>query len=229
MIINGDFLNIANSIPDNSVDLICTDPPYHLVGGGNSTKKYQLSGMLSSNNKKVFKYNDISPTQYFSQLYRILKEQSHMYIMVNWLNMREFLDAADKTGFKLHNILIWEKGNATPCNWYMKNCEFILFFRKGKAKPINNPSTKQLIKINNLIGNKLHPTQKPIELMELLINNSTNEGDLVLDPFMGSGTTGVACKRTNRKFYGIEIDKKYYNIAKERIENAQNPIYLNGW
>lgn len=229
MIINGDFKSEIKYVETDSIDLICTDPPYRLIWGGKSYNKNAPKGILKDNDGKLFDYNEIEPKEFFGELYRVLKPNSHCYVMVNVLNMREFLNCAHNVGFKLHNILIWEKNNATPNNWYMKNCEFILFFRKGNAKPINNPSTKQLIKINNLIGDKVHPTQKPIELMELLINNSTNEGNLVLDPFMGSGTTGVACKRTNRKFYGIEIDKKYYNIAKERIENAQKPIYLNGW
>ena len=72
------------------------------------------------------------------------------------------------------------------------------------------------------VENKNHPSEKPIKLMKILIKNSTNEQDKVLDPFMGSGTTGVACKELNRNFIGIELDEKYFNIAKERIEKAQN-------
>ena len=74
--------------------------------------------------------------------------------------------------------------------------------------------------INNIIGNKQHPTEKPIELMKLYIENSSNQNDTVLDPFMGSGSTGVACKNINRNFIGIELDENYFNIAKKRIEEA---------
>lgn len=102
----------------------------------------------------------------------------------------------------------------------MGQTEFILLFRKGGAKDINDMGTSNFIQIPN-IKNKLHPTQKPIDLMKVLIENSSNEGDIVMDCFMGSGSTGVACLETNRGFIGIEIDKKYYDIAIERIKEIE--------
>ena len=77
------------------------------------------------------------------------------------------------------------------------------------------------MRIPNILGNKKHPTEKPVELLKVLIENSSNEGDIVMDCFMGSGSTGVACIETNRKFLGIEIDKKYYDIAVRRIQEIQ--------
>lgn len=81
--------------------------------------------------------------------------------------------------------------------------------------------TKNILRIPNILGNKKHPTEKPVELLKLLIENSSNEGDIVMDCFMGSGSTGIACINTNRKFVGIEIDKKYYDIAVERIQEIE--------
>ena len=81
--------------------------------------------------------------------------------------------------------------------------------------------TKNILRIPNILGNKKHPTEKPVELLKVLIENSSNEGDIVMDCFMGSGSTGVACIETNRKFLGIEIDKKYYDIAVRRIQEIQ--------
>lgn len=80
---------------------------------------------------------------------------------------------------------------------------------------------KNILRIPNILGNKKHPTEKPVELLKVLIENSSNEGDIVMDCFMGSGSTGVACIETNRKFLGIEIDKKYYDIAVRRIQEIQ--------
>ena len=77
------------------------------------------------------------------------------------------------------------------------------------------------MRIPNILGNKKHPTEKPVELLKVLIENSSNEGDIVMDCFMGSGSTGVACLETNRGFIGIEIDKKYYDIAVERIKEIE--------
>lgn len=97
-----------------------------------------------------------------------------------------------------------------------------MFLRKGNAKPINNLSSTQFLEYKNINGkDKIHPTQKPVELITELLLNSTNANDTVIDIFMGSGSTGVACKNTNRNFIGIEKDEKYFNIAKERIENGQ--------
>ena len=104
----------------------------------------------------------------------------------------------------------------------MKNCEFVIFCRKGKAKYINNiGDSKTVHEFNNISGKKVHPTEKPIELMKFYIENSSEENDTVLDPFMGSGSTGVACVNTFRNFIGFEIDENYFNIATKRIEEAQ--------
>lgn len=103
----------------------------------------------------------------------------------------------------------------------MKNCEYILFLRKGNAKYINNiGQSKTVHRFNNITGKKAHPTEKPVDLLEFYIKNSSNVGDVVLDPFMGSGSTGVACINTKRNFIGIELDEKYFNIAKERIDKS---------
>ena len=81
--------------------------------------------------------------------------------------------------------------------------------------------TKNILRIQNIIGTKTHPTEKPVELMKILIENSSNKDDIVLDCFMGTGSTGIACIETNRKFLGIEIDKKYYDIAMKRIKEIE--------
>jgi site-specific DNA-methyltransferase (adenine-specific) len=169
----------------------------------------------------MFEHNDIEFKEWLPECFRILKDGSHCYIMVNDRNVQEMLNEATKAGFKLLNILIWEKNNATPNKYYMKSAEFILFFRKGFAKSINNMGTKTVIKVNNIIGNKLHPSEKPVELFKILINNSSREGETVLDPFAGSGTTALACLNTNRNFICIEKDENYFNISQERIKNQK--------
>lgn len=108
--------------------------------------------------------------------------------------------------------------------YYMSQFEYILFFRKGKGKKINNCGTSDILSVKNIKskdneGKNLHDTEKPVDLIKILIENSSNENEIVLDPFMGIGSTGVACKNLNRNFIGIEIDEKYFNIAKERIES----------
>jgi site-specific DNA-methyltransferase (adenine-specific) len=138
--------------------------------------------------------------------------------MVNSSNLLKMANEIEKTGFKIQNFLIWQKNNCTPSQFYMKNCEYTLFFRKGRSKYINDiGGSKTVHSFNNIIGNKLHPTEKPIDLMEFYIRNSTNENDIVLDPFMGSGTTMLACKNLNRKGIGIEKEQMYFDITTKRL------------
>lgn len=160
--------------------------------------------------------------KYWSNLQTILMR------FINSLNLNYILTEAEKCGFKLHNILVWEKNNCTPSQYYMKNCEYVLFFRKGKAKWINNiGESKTVHKFNNVIGTKLHPTEKPVDLLRFYISNSSNENDVVLDPFVGSGSTGIACIEENRKFIGVEIDEQYFKIAEERMKTRYREVNLN--
>jgi len=215
---HGCCLELMKNIPDNSIDMVLTDPPYKTISGGNKkgfSHKYN-SSILKHNDGKIFKHNDIRIETWIPEVYRVLKEGSHFYTMTNNLNLEKTLTVGRQCGFGFHNLLLWKKNNVLTNRWYMKNCEYILFFKKGKAKKINNPSTTQLLEFKN-IKNRLHPTQKPIELMEVLIGNSSHINDIVLDLFMGSGSTGVACKNLNRRFIGIEKDETYFQIAKNRI------------
>ena len=223
-IYNEDSCKSIQDLPDNCVDLVVTDPPYKVISGGNNTPKW-ISGygssVLSKNDGKIFEHNDIDFEQWIPQIYRILKNDTHFYCMCNVLNIKEIMDICESVGFKLHNILMWEKNTANANRWYMKNCEFTLFYRKGKAKSINNPSSKMIHKFDNIVGNKLHPTEKPVELMKLYIENSSNKNDIVLDPFMGSGTTAVACKELERNYIGFEIDKAYFDICQKRLNGIK--------
>lgn len=220
MIIKGNAIEELNKMPPESVDLVVTDPPYKCISGGKPHKKGQPSGMLSLNDGKVFDNNDCPPRKYMSLLYRVLKSGCHAYIMTDLLNLQEMMEEAIKAGFKIHNLLVWEKNNATPSRWYMKNAEFTLFLRKGKAKCINNVGSKMVHRFNNILGNKDHPTEKPVELMKFYIENSSNMGDVVLDPFMGAGSTGIACMECHRNFIGIEIDGRYFDTARNRINGS---------
>lgn len=204
---------------EKSVDLIVTDPPYKTITGGDSNGKNseRPKGMLDGN-RKLFKHQSMKISNWMSETYRVLKDDSHCYIFTNSLNLKEMLIESEKSGFKLHNLLVWEKNNCTPSQYYMKNCEYVLFLRKGKAKWINDiGGSKTVHKFNNIIGNKLHPTQKPVDLLEFYIKNSSNEGDIVFDPFMGSGSTAIAALNTGRQYLGFELDEQYIDVSNERL------------
>ena len=224
----GDCLELMRDMGTESIDLIVTDPPYKVATGGvpNETNNVILNknrpkGILTEHShliKIIPKFSDWIP-----ECYRVLKKGSHAYFMINSSNLIELANGIEKAGFKIHNILTWKKNNCTPSQFYMKNCEFVIFCRKGKAKYINNiGGSKTVHEFNNISGKKVHPTEKPIELMKFYIENSSEENDTVLDPFMGSGSTGVACVNTFRNFIGFEIDENYFNIATKGIEEAQD-------
>lgn len=218
-IINGDSIESMKLLPSEIFDLVVTDPPYKTITGGDSDGKNseRPKGMLSGN-RKLFKHQNIKISDWMSELYRVLKENTHCYIFTNSLNLTEMLNESQKVGFKLHNLLVWEKNNCTPSQYYMKNCEYVLFLRKGKAKWINDiGGSKTVHQFNNIIGNKTHPCEKPIDLLKFYIANSSNKNDVVFDPFVGTGSTLVAAKELNRMYFGYELEEQYYDIACKRV------------
>jgi site-specific DNA-methyltransferase (adenine-specific) len=224
-LINDDCITAMKCMPDCSVDMALTDPPYmlnHTTGGIKSIgMSDRWQGLIRAGNSQLGFDTSVKFIDWMPSVYRVLKPKGHFYVFCNDKNVRELLNVAADIGFRQSNILVWVKNNATPNRYYMKNCEFILFLYKERAKPINNMGDKAVIVANNIYGkNKLHPTQKPVEIIERLILNSTMPGDTVFDPFMGSGSTGVACVNTGRNFIGIELDTKYFNIASSRIEEG---------
>jgi site-specific DNA-methyltransferase (adenine-specific) len=201
---------------------LITDPPYRVTSRGHAGNS---GGMLQKEiNKKgqVFRYNNIDCEEYAPEFYRILKDGSHCYVMTNHVNLIHMLNTFTKAGFHFIKSLIWDKGNKIMGQYYMSQFEYILFFRKGKGIKINHCGTSDILSVPNKktkdkIGNNIHDCEKPIELMEILILNSSKKNDIILDPFMGVGSTILAAIKNDRKAIGIEIDKNYYNIATERI------------
>lgn len=131
---NGDFLDVAKTIADNSIDCVITDCPYHIVVSGCCTNPNKPTGVLSASpavrQGKMFEHNDIKFSQWLPDVYRVLKENSHCYIMINSRNLMRLQEEAEKVGFKFQNLLVWKKNNVTPSKYYMQQCEFILFLKK---------------------------------------------------------------------------------------------------
>lgn len=250
-IYNDDCLNILQNMEEESVDLCVSDVPYKISsGGGNNcggildrgndeynpslgrmcqkgTKHINLSGIFNTSlqknarSGKMFDYNEIKFSEWLPLLYRVMKQDTHTYLMVNGRNLASLQNEAETSGFEFQQLLVWIKNNKTPNKYYLNACEFILMLRKGNAKNINDMGQSNVLKTQNIIGNKVHPTQKPVSLMKVLIKQSSKEGDIVLDPFMGSGSTGVAAKLLGRKFIGCEIDKNYFDVSEKRINDCK--------
>ena len=202
----------------SGVKAVVTDPPYRVTSGGFGNLDGGFSGWIkdSYDNKGAIVACDLDWSDWLSLVPAALQESAHVYIFSNDRNLSAARQAAEDAGIKFHRLLIWDKRAALPNRWYQQTCEFVLFMRKGRAFMINNPSSKSLQSVFQRDESN-HPTEKPVSLCRLYIENSTAPGDLVLDPFMGSGTTGVACALSGRAFIGIELDEGHFETACRRI------------
>ena len=214
----GDCLELMKDIPDGSVDLVLTDPPYEIATTGagiykQADKQYvkELNGMKDGFSEEVL-----------DELCRVMKK-INIYFFCSQKQIIPLLDYFVKKKKCNWNILSWHKTNPIPAcgNKYLTDTEFILFFREKGVKVYGSFDTKRTwyaTPLNQSDKKKYgHPTVKPLSILENLVVNSSQEGEVVLDCFMGSGSTGVACVNTNRNFIGIELDENYFKIAKERI------------
>lgn len=231
-ILNCDCLEGMKNISDGSIDLIATDPPYRVTSRGgvaNTMSGYWVSEKARKG--KIFDDNDIEIEEYLPHFYRVLKPDAHCYIMCNNLNLPHFFDVISKSDFHFVKLLVWDKVQAICGRYYMGQVEHIFLLRKGKDKPINDCGKSDLLSIplqrdKDKQGNNIHDSQKPIKLFQVLVAMSSNEGQTVLDPFIGSGTTAIACIKEKRHFVGFELNKDYYEIACKRIKNEQAQLTL---
>jgi len=204
------------SLQDGCIDLVVTDPPYKVTsrGGYTSAGGMMLEKDMRSGN--VFKNNNIKIYDWIEEVYRVLKDGSHCYLMCNNKNLHEFLDAAKNAGFHFVKSLIWVKNNKIMSQMYMSQFEYVLFLRKGKAKRVSDCGISDVLFFDNP-KDKDHPTQKPVDLFKLLISQSSQTGDTVLDPFMGTGASAIASSLIGGlNFVGVEIDNGYFAIAEEK-------------
>ena len=228
----GDCLDKMAKMPDGYIDLLVTDPPYRLTSRGNEGNSGGMMKESATKNGSVFNHNSIKCKEYAPEFYRVLKDGSHCYVMCNNVNLIDMLNVFSSCGFHFIKTLIWDKCRKIMGTHYMGQYEYILFFRKGMSVKINNCGTGDILSIpgkktKGADGKNIHNTEKPVELMQVLVENSSKVGGIVLDPFMGVGSTGIACINSDRKFIGIELDENYYHISKKRIQHAQSNKQLN--
>jgi site-specific DNA-methyltransferase (adenine-specific) len=206
-IINGDCIDVMKTLPNNSIDLIITDPPY----GDNV--EYGFTKKSIKNNE-----NPLINCSALVECYRILKKNKSLYIFTNWKHypfLTEFI--LRYTKFKIRHLIIWRKHNFGLGWAFRHQYEMILVLEKGKPKY----SLKDFSDVQNAThinhNHLTHPHEKPIDLIIKMINHSSKEGDLILDPFCGSGAICLASKNSKRNFIGIELEETYVRLAEERI------------
>ena len=219
---NGDCLKILKDIPDKSVDLVVTDPPYDIETSGAGIYKQEDKQYV----KELVGMKDGFSEEILDELCRVLKK-INIYLFCSQKQIPLLLDYFVKKKGCNWNLLSWHKSNPIPVcgNKYLTDTEFILFFREKGVKVYGSFDTKKtyyVTPLNQKDKKKYgHPTCKPEEIVRNLIINSSNEGDIVLDCFMGSGTTGAVSVGISRNFIGIEIEENYFKIAQDRIKQAQ--------
>ena len=220
----GDCYELIKQIPDKSIDLIITDPPYEI-------------GHCDVSPRGIFKYKSFKAFDEIAEAdlhlgfdYSILNEYcrvlKHIYIYI-WCNKAQVRDYLNFFAEKNCNfeIVIWNKTNVPPftSNHFIKDKEYCLVFWEKGTKLMGNRDTLKTVYVSTMnVQDKkeyLHPTIKPINIIKNFLINSTIEGDVVLDTFAGSGTVLKACQELNRQYIGFEINEKFYNIAKDRLNN----------
>ena len=214
----GDCLEVMGSIKDKSVDLIVTDPPYLMNYQSNRRKKEDRFDKIKNDKGNYMLIQD-----YLEECYRIMKDDTAIYCFCSWHNIDFFKNEFEKH-FKLKNILVWNKNNHGTGDLkgsYAPKHEFILFGHKGRTL-LREKRIADVIDCPKISSNKLtHPTEKPQDLLEIFIKQSSDVGSIIFDGFMGTGSCGIVAKKLNRNFIGIELDEKYFNIAKNRLENIK--------
>ena len=227
-VLRGDSKDIIKRIPDNSIDFILTDPPYNL--GQHSTGNIPLPGRSAMNNDVAeWDMIDFNPEEWADEFIRILKPTGNLFIFTSYNQLGRWYNCLDHK-FDTSNFMIWHKTNPAPKIFkagFLNSCEMIFTCWNKKhtwnfisqAEMHNFIETPICMRPERLSDPK-HPAQKPVSILKKMIEIASNEDDIIFDPFMGVGSTGVAALNLNRRFIGVEINETYYNAAKKRIDVA---------
>ena len=241
---NADCLNILNQLPENSVDMIFADPPYNLSNGGFSVHAGKMVSVNKGDWDKSKGFKDDYDFHYnwLKACQRVLKPHGSLWVSGTYHSIYQCGHALQSLGYHILNDISWFKPNASPnlsCRFFTASHETLIWARKDKkAKHTfnydlmkNGTWPEDALKKPGLQMRSVwsmgtpkpaekkfgkHPTQKPIDLLKRIILASTNEGDIILDPFAGSSTTGIAASALKRKFIGIDLEKKYLDLSTKR-------------
>ena len=246
VLFNGDSLEILRSFPENSIDMIFADPPYMLSNNGLTCQNGKMVPVNKGDwdKSKGFETDTVFHNEWISACHFVLKPEGTIWVSGTYHSIYQCGYLLQKNKFHILNDIVWFKPNASPnlsCRFFTASHETLLWARKGKnAKHTFNytemknglfPEDKlkkvntQMRSVWSIVSPKSgekehgkHPTQKPLDLLKRIVLASTKAHDIVLDPFCGSGTTGVACGCVGgRSFIGIEVDKGYCGLAKKRL------------
>lgn len=215
-IILGDCLEVMKGIPDKSIDMVLSDPPY-LMNYQSNSRKEKFDHIINDRDSGSLISN------YIKECHRIMKDDTAIYLFCSWHKVDLFKQEVEKH-FKIKNLIVWNKNNHGSGDLkgaYAPKHELIIYAHKGRSL-FREKRIPDVIDFPKISGNKLvHPTEKPVGMLEIFIKNSSDNGALIFDGFAGSGTTAISALRTGRVFIGIEQDENYHKIATERVLNEK--------
>jgi DNA adenine methylase len=223
-----DSRDVIKRIPDNSIDFILTDPPYNL--GQHSTGNIPLPGRSAMNNDVAeWDMIDFNPEEWADEFIRILKPTGNLFIFTSYNQIGRWHNCLDHK-FDTTNFMIWHKTNPAPKIFkagFLNSCEMIFTCWNKKhtwnfisQAEMHNFIESPICMRPERLSNPKHPAQKPVSILKKMIEIASNKDDIIFDPFMGVGSTGVAALGLGRRFIGVELDESYYNAAKQRVETA---------
>lgn len=247
LLLKGDSIELLSKLEEKSIDMIFADPPYFLSNGGITCSSGKMVSVNKGDWDKGSTVNEkhLFNIQWLEACKRVLKDNGTIWISGTYHNIYSVGLALEELDYKIINNITWYKRNAPPnlsCRFFTHSTETLLWAKKSKKakhtfnynlmKEANNG--KQMRDVWEFTSAKKsekkfgkHPTQKPLSLLERVVLSSTNEGDTILDPFNGSGTTGIAAFKHNRKYIGIDIEKDYLDITVSRVLDEKGNSQLS--
>lgn len=228
-IYNDDSFKKINDIDNNSIDLILTDPPYNLSNYSTGNMKFNWRKDINNDLAEWDKLN-FNPCELKDHFLRILKPTGNIMAFCSYNLIGKWHETFDPI-FDTFQFFVWHKSNPVPKfrkAGFLNSCEIIVCmwnkghtWNFGKQNEMHNFFESPICMAPERIKNPNHPTQKPVKLLSHLLKIASNEGDIIFDPFMGLGSTGVAAINNNRHFIGIEINKNYFDAAEKRLKSIQ--------
>lgn len=211
-----DAMDWLKTLEDNSIDLFITDPPYESL---EKHRKIGTTTRLKQSKSSSNQWFDIFPNNrfydLFKEIYRVMKKNSHFYLFCDQETMFAVKPIAESVGFKFWKPIVWDKQAIGMGYHYRARYEFILFFEKGKRK-LNDLGIADVLEYKRVW--KGYPTEKPVELLEVLIKQSSNEGEVIADSFFGSGATFIAASNLSRNYIGCDIADSAHDYFNCRIK-----------
>lgn len=225
---NGDCLDVMAQLPDASVDAIITDPPYcsgartsaAISGRGGMSRKAKWNVQPLDTDRMTTTGFVWMMREIAMEAERVLVDGGSMLCFIDWRQYPQLYGAIESANLRIQNMIVWDKMTLALGNGFRNQHELIIHAAKGVPN-VYDRATPNVLQVQRINSSDIHPTEKPVELMRKLLAVVSGIGSTVLDPFMGSGSVGVACMLDGRNFVGVEKDPQYYAVARSRIETAQ--------